>query len=151
MRVRRDINSIPARSARETWDSIVSLVSGTDSIDAGKLAAAGSVIVTIITDENPATKPFILEGVGPQLRIYCRYGFGAVNDDGSVDSLTWNPTAGDWVLHVPCDAANLGWVGKALAQISPRLRAFDMSEEDRAEESSTSDASEIVVDWNVKG
>ena len=59
---------------------------------------------SIITDEHPAKRAIVIEGVGPHLRLYCRYGMSAVEEGGAVDSLTWNPTAGDWKMHVPCDA-----------------------------------------------
>src|SRR5688572_9689637 len=103
MRIRRDITSIPERSASETWQRIVDLVTGSDSKDGQQLKAAAGVMGSIITDEHPAKRPILLEGVGPQLRIYCRYGMDAVEDGTAVDALNWNPTAGDWTMHVPCD------------------------------------------------
>ena len=128
MRIRRDISSIPLRSGSETWARFVELVSGVDSNDAEHLAAAGGVIASIIADEIPADRPFLLEGVGPQLRIYCRYGAEAIQEGDDVDPLTWNPTAGDWTLYVPCDGENIGWVGNALSKISRRLKVFDVAE-----------------------
>jgi hypothetical protein len=156
MRIRRDINSIPVRSAAETWDVIMGLVTGSGSIDVEQLRKAGSTIGSVITDELPAERPFILEGCGPQLRIYCRFASKAMEGDDAVDPLTWNPTAGDWTLHVPCDAENLSWVQSALKASAPRIKVFDIAEADRFEEdaaakpSSKHTAGEIVVDWNVK-
>jgi hypothetical protein len=156
MRVRRDINAIPVRSAADTWDTMAGLVTGGDSVDAEQLRKAGSTIASIIADELPAEHPFIFEGCGPQLRIYCRFGFKALEVDETIDPLTWNPTAGDWTLHVPCDAENLSWVRAALKACAPRIKAFDIAEGDRSEESadeamaSKSTASGIVVDWNPK-
>ena len=40
MRIRRDIASIPVRSANETWSAIVALVTGDGSVDREQLAAA---------------------------------------------------------------------------------------------------------------
>jgi hypothetical protein len=151
MRVRRDISSIPFRSATETWDSIVALVVSSGSRDIEKLKAAGDTIASIITDEIPAEHPFIMEGSGPQLRIYCRYRAAAIQEPDETDTLTWNPTAGDWTLHVPCDAENLQWVERALAKVSPRIKAFDVAKGDRAEEADVPSAhDEVVVDWTVK-
>jgi len=154
MRVRRDISSIPLRSASETWQSIIDLVTGSGSKDAQQLRNAAGVMGSIITDEHPASRAVMLEGVGAQLRIYCRYGMKALEEGGKVDSLTWNPTAGDWTMHVPCDEENIEWVRKAFAG-SPRIKVFDVAEADRAEdEEKTSVAkaeSSIVVDWNLKG
>ena len=154
MRVRRDVSSIPFRSASETWQAIVDLVSGPDSTDIQHLKGAAGVMGSIITDEHLAPRAIILEGVGPQLRIYGRYGMKAVEAGGDVDALTWNPTAGDWTMHVPCDAQNMSWVKAALAKSSPRLRVFDILETDRAEEeegTAAAKSSGVVVDWNVRG
>jgi hypothetical protein len=155
MRVRRDISSIPHRSASETWQRILDLVTGDRSKDAQQLSAAGGVMGSIITDEHPASRPVILEGVGPQLRLYCRYGMSAIEAGNAVDALTWNPTAGDWTMHVPCDAENIGWVKALLAAAAPRIKVFDVAEADRAEEEEGGSAAragaEITVDWNFRG
>ena len=47
------------------------------------------------------------------------------------DPLNWNPTAGDWTMHVPCDADNIAWVKKSLAANSPRIKVFDVDEDER--------------------
>ena len=44
MKVRRDIASIPKRSAAETWSEIVRLITGGGSVDATSLMAAASVM-----------------------------------------------------------------------------------------------------------
>ena len=154
MRVRRDISSIPQRSASETWQRIVDLVTGRGSTDIQQLNAAAGVMASIITDEHPSSRAIILEGVGPQLRLYCRYGMAAIEAGGAVDVLTWNPTAGDWTMHVPCDAENLAWVKASLAGSSPRIKVFDVAEAERADEENkvaTRGAPEIVIDWNFGG
>src|SRR5258707_15584217 len=107
MRVRRDISSIPSRSAGDTWQRIVDLVTGPGSKDVQQLKNAAGVMGSIITDEHPSIRAIMLEGVGPQLRVYCRYGMKAVEEGGKVDSLTWNPTAGDWGMYVPREARNI--------------------------------------------
>ena len=154
MRVRRDVSSIPLRSASETWQRIIDLVTGKDSKDVQQLKAAAGVMGSLITDEFPASRAIMLEGVGPQLRIYCRYGMKAVEEGAKVDSLTWNPTAGNWTMHVPCDAENIDWVKSSLAKISPRIKAFDVDETDRADEDDkavAAKAADVVVDWNLGG
>lgn len=153
MRIRRDISSIPDRSASETWQRIIDLVTGNGSKDTQQLKAAAGVMGSIITDEHPAARPILVEGVGPQLRIYCCYGVNAIENGGKVDPLNWNPTKGDWTMHVPCDAENIDWVRKSLAGTSPRIRVFDVKDEDRAEDEQeeTAAKSEIVVDWNIGG
>lgn len=154
MRVRRDISSIPHRSASETWQRIIDLVTGPDSKDGGQLNAAAGVMASIITDEHPGAKAIVLEGVGAQLRIYCRYGMVAIEDGSSVDALTWNPTAGDWAMHVPCDADNMSWVKASLAKTSPRIQVFDVTDEEKSEGASASAAKAagaIAINWNIRG
>jgi hypothetical protein len=155
MRVRRDVSSVPFRSAGETWQQIIDLVTGKGSRDVQQLKNASGVMGSIITDEHPAIRAIMVEGVGAQLRIYCRYGMKAVEEGGKVDPLTWNPTAGDWTMHVPCDQENIDWVKTSLADSSPRIKVFDVAESDRADEEETtaaaSSGSGVVVDWNIKG
>jgi hypothetical protein len=155
MRVRRDVSSIPFRSAGETWQRIIALVTGAGSQDVAQLKSAAGVMGSLITDEHPASRAIMLEGVGTQLRIYCRYGMKAVEEGGAVDALTWNPTAGDWTMHVPCDVENIDWVKQCLAETSPRLKVFDVAETDRAEEEEQGVAvprsGGVVVDWNLRG
>lgn len=123
MRIRRDISSIPFQSAGETWQRIIELVTGPDSKDVLQLENAAGVMGSLITDEFPLKRAIMLEGVGPQLRVYCRFGMKAVEEGAKVDALTWNPTAGDWTMHVPCDADNLKWVKDSLAKTSPGSRS----------------------------
>jgi hypothetical protein len=155
MRVRRDVSSIPFQSAGETWQRIIDLVSGSGSKDIEQLKDATGVMGSIIADEHPAVRAIILEGVGAQLRIYCRYGMKAVEEGGAVDALTWNPTAGDWAMHVPCDAENIEWVKGVLAKTSPRIKVFDVAEADYAEDETEGTTAKsgggLVVDWNFRG
>jgi hypothetical protein len=154
MRVRRDISSIPFQSSSETWQRIIDLVTGPGSIDIQQLKNATGVMGSIIADEHPAVRAILFEGVGPQLRIYCRYGMDAVEEGGAVDALTWNPTAGDWSMHVPCDADNMDWVRGSLSKTSPRVKVFDVNTTDRADEDTDragdGAADELVVDWNIR-
>jgi hypothetical protein len=154
MRVRRDISSIPLRSASDTWERIIALVTGPGSKDVGQLSSATGVMASIITDEHPARRAILLEGVGAQLRIYCRFGMKALETGAQVDALTWNPTAGNWTMHVPCDDENIDWVKKSLAKCAPRIKVFDVSDADRAEEEQVpaeSKGGPILVDWNING
>ena len=155
MRVRRDVSSIPHRSAGETWQRIIDLVTGRGSKDVQQLKDAAGVMGSIITGEHPASRAIMVEGVGPQLRIYCRYGMKAVEEGSALDPLTWNPTAGDWTMHVPCDAENMAWVKESLSGTSPRIKVFDVDEADRAEEEQQEAAAksgkDLVVDWNFGG
>ena len=48
MKIRRDVSSIPLRSAEETWDTIVDLVTGTETVDRDQLLAAKAVIADFL-------------------------------------------------------------------------------------------------------
>src|SRR5258708_35142277 len=51
VKLRRDIASIPARSAEETWAKIIALVTASGSVDAQQLQAAAGIMATLITEE----------------------------------------------------------------------------------------------------
>lgn len=153
MRIRRDISAIPVRTGSDTWKQIVSLIVADGSRDVSALNAATAIMASVISDESPATLPFKLEGCGPQLRVYCLYGSKAISAGTDVDKLTWNPTDGDWTMHVPSDADNKSWVAGALAKISGRFKVYDVDDPD-ADETDQKTASALgdalVVDWNMK-
>jgi hypothetical protein len=155
MRVRRDVSAIPLRSASETWEAIIDLVTGQGSKDIRQLQDAVGVMGSIIADEHLKDCAIVLKGVGAQLRIYCRYGMKAIEEGAKLDSLTWNPTAGDWTMHVPCDAENMEWVKASLARTSDRIKVFDVAEGGWEDDESVSvvakNSKEIVVNWNLKG
>lgn len=155
MRVRRNISSIPHRSASETWQQIIDLITGTKSRDVLHLKAASGVMGSIITDEHPAVQPILLGGVGAQVRIYCRYGMDAIEEGDTIDPLDWNPTAGDWIMHVPCDTDNIEWIVASLARTSPRIKVFDVDKGEPAEPDggvkAVHQAAPLIVDWNLRG
>jgi len=153
MKIRRDVNSIPARTAADTWKTIVELIAGPDTQHRADLEAVAGVMGSLIADECPAKEPFILSGVGPRLVLYCAYGSNALTGDENIDSLSWNPTAGDWQLKVPCDHVNLAWVNKSLAKKSARVTAYDV---EKPEVGDTGEAgkgyeNKIKIDWRAGG
>ena len=154
MRVRREVCSIPSRLASETWDAIVELIAGPNSVDVEQLKSASGVLASVITAEHPSTKAIVVEGVGPQLRVYCVYGMKAIEEEKKLDPLTWNPTAGDWTMHVPCDRENIAWVRAALAKLSPRIQVFDVADQERAAPEETTGretGKTVTIDWDFKG
>lgn len=154
MRIRRDVSAIPFRSGSDTWRQILELIVSGGSRDATVLSAATAIMASVISDENPAAMPFKLEGCGPQLRIYCLYGSKAMSTGTKVDALTWNPTDGDWTMHIPSDADNKSWVASALAKISPRFKVYDVEDPEDADETDPKAASvpgnALIVDWKVR-
>ena len=151
MKVRRDIASIPRRSAAETWREIVGLITGGDSVDAASLTAAASVMESLITDEHPAKVPIVVKGVGSRLVVYCLFGEDAMDADLEVDRLGWNPTAGEWAMTAPTDAADVPWMDKTLRERAPRISVHDVNVAPADEEAKGSSAQELKIDWGALG
>jgi hypothetical protein len=89
MKVRRNIASIPVRSAAETWQTIITLITGAGSVDVDSLTKAASVMESLIADEHPANVPIVLSGSGPRLVIYLLYNENAMEVGKDVDALSW--------------------------------------------------------------
>ncbi|NEJ21662.1 hypothetical protein GR247_15980 [Rhizobium leguminosarum] len=150
MKVRRDIASIPRRSAKETWDTIVNLVTGAGSVDALTLREAASVMQSLITDEHPAKVPIVVKGSGNRLVIYLSYGEDAMDADLSVDPLTWNPTAEDWSMTAPSDATDVEWMNGTLKTRAPRIRVHDVAAPAGCDEEETATKSaDLTFNWGA--
>ncbi len=150
MKVRRDIASIPLRSAEETWGEFKKLVTGTGSVDAGQFDAAASVITSLITDEAFRSEPLTLTGVSHRLVVYLLHAHDALEAGTSIDKLAWNPTAGDWKLFVPCPDEQYDWAKKTLSTRAPRFVVLKPGEKILEEEKETESAKSMVgVNWGV--
>lgn len=153
MKIRRDIASIPKRSASQTWSTITDLITGPDSVDAKTLTAAASIMESLITDEHPGKYPITIKGVGNRLVIYLAFNEDAMEVDSSVDSLNWNPTAGQWTMTAPCDPEDAAWMNKALQERAPRITVHDVNtppaDEDDTE--AASKARTLKVNWGALG
>ncbi len=151
MKVRRDIASIPKRSAAETWRKIVELITGSGSVDAASLTAAASVIESLITDEHPAKVPIVVKGVGSRLVIYCLFGEDAMDADLAVDKLSWNPTAGNWAMTAPTDAIDVSWMNNTLRERAPRITVHDVRLAPTNDEEATERTQELKINWGAVG
>lgn len=151
MKVRRDIASLPVRSARETWDAISKLITGRESIDKEQLTAAASIVSAAIADEHAAVAPIVVKGVGRRLVIYTVHGPDAMEHGPVIEPLTWNPTAGSaWRITVPCDAEDVEWMSEALRSRASRVSVHDVNvipvDDDREE---PQHAAEVVINWGA--
>ncbi|MER2508576.1 MAG: hypothetical protein ABTQ27_07425 [Amaricoccus sp.] len=126
MKVRRDIASIPKRSAADTWRVIVDLITGPGSVDVETLTAAASVMESLIADECPAGVPIVVKGVGARLVIYCLFGEEALEAGADVDRLNWNPTEGNWAMTAPAESGDVAWMNNALKDRAPRIKIQDI-------------------------
>jgi len=150
MKARRDIASIPARSAAETWRAIAELITGDGSVDASQLKAAASVMESLIADEHPKTTPIVVKGSGPRLVIYCLYDEEAMAADKGVDPLTWNPTAGEWRMTAPCEEEDVSWMNNTLKKRGPRISVHDANKPaEDGEEAEASKEGDVTIDWGV--
>ena len=151
MKVRRDISSIPLRTAEETWETIVGLVTGEGTIDGDQLKAAASVMASLITDEAFKDHPLTMTGVSHRLVMYLLHGPDALETGVDVDRLAWNPTAGDWRLYLPCPEEDFDWAKKTLAERAPRFVVIKPSDaaggEDAGKDSNKSES--LTVNWGV--
>lgn len=152
MKIRRNISSIPQRTADGTWSSIIKLITSPNSIDANQLEAARGVMTSLITDELYEEHPLALVGHSHRLVIYLFYGHDSIENGDSIDPLSWNPTAKDWKLYVPCDESNFDWAQKILSKKAPRLILHGLdekSEEESDSEKSFANSETIKIDWEA--
>ena len=150
MKIRRDISALPLRSGKATWEAIVDLVTGADSNDVDQMAAAAPVVASLIADEHYADHPLTLAGVSHRHVIYLRYGAAALEAGLAVDGLAWNPTAGDWTLHVPCEAGALAWARGHLQEKAPRVVLHELGSPppgDAASTESVQKRAPLRIDW----
>ena len=148
MKVRRDIASIPVRSASETWRDIIELVTDSDSVDKQQLDAAASVMESLIADETSAHVPIIFKGNGVRVVIYCLYNEDAIEAGLAMDKLSTNPTAGDWRATAPCEAEDVDWMNKSLKARAPRITVHDVAEKP-AEAKEQQKAKGLEIDWGA--
>jgi len=153
MRIRRDIASIPVRSAKETWRAIIDLVVADSSVDRGQLDAASSVMEALIAGEQPATAPIVFKGYGPRVLIYCVYNEGAMEAGHDIDRLNANPTVGDWRVTAPCAEGDVSWMNETLRDRAPRARVYAANDQPSEDEERTagSAAKPIEIDWRRLG
>lgn len=155
MKVKREIASIPVRTAGETWQAIIDLITRAGSVDADTLKAAASVMESVIADEHPATVPIVVKGEGPRLVIYLLYNEAAMEAGKDVDPLNWNPTGETgWRMTAPAEASDVGWMGKTLKGRAPRITIHDAAvppaDEDEGKANATAKQA-LKIDWGVLG
>lgn len=147
--VTRTLAATPARTASETWEQIVGLISEAGSPSRRELDSVSGIAASVIAEETPSQAPIVVAGNGPRLRVYCVYGEDAVLGEGcDENSLSWNPTEGDWKLYLPCPKEDLGWVGEALKRKSNHVVPYDLNKDlprDEASEDAKRAASSLSV------
>jgi hypothetical protein len=145
--VARRIIATPVRSASEAWVVIVRLLAPQPGSEAYKeLLAVGGIACSLITDETFKDAPAVVYGSGPRVRIYCLYDDEACSGENASEvPLTFDATAGDWQMSLPCQADDLDWVQEALKKQSTRVTARDMTVAVETEQAVTDNAATQVV------
>lgn len=149
MKIRRNIASVPTRSAQETWHAIVNLVTGPDTVDRGQLDAAASIMESLIADEQLANAPIIFKGAGPRVVVYCLYDEDAMGAGLDIDPLNVNPTAGNWRATVPCESEDVDWMNSSLKQQAPRITTHAADEAPVEEGEAEEAAGDFDIDWGA--
>jgi hypothetical protein len=143
--IARRFVSIPERTATATWKDISALLApDSASAAARELTSVMGIACSLITREA-MTSPIVVYGSGPRVRIYCLYNEDATEgDDANEAPLSFDPTAGDWKMSLPCPADDLTWVQNSLKGKATHIFARDMAtvvedeEEDDGRQSSDS-------------
>lgn len=146
--VARRIIATPVRSAIETWQVILDLITpDSNSLEREELLAISGIACSLIADETMKSSPVVVYGSGPRVRIYCVYDEDAIaGENAKEDSLPFNATENDWQMSLPCQNSDLTWVQAALKKISCRVTARDMESDvdtEKAQSSTTFKATEI--------
>ena len=122
--IRRDIVSVPRRTAGETWQRISELVSKEGSDARAELYAARHVATALIGQESTKCDPAIFSGTGPQVRVY------TLHDDASLEAdldderpLVTYVADGAWAATLPADDSDLDWASRALKKVTSRITA----------------------------
>lgn len=151
MKIRRNIASVPVRSAKETWSAIVDLVTGDGTVDRVQLDAASSIMEAVIADEQPSAVPIVFKGVGPRVLIYCLYNEDAMEAGKDIDGLSANPTGGNWRATAPCEAEDVDWMNRSLKERAPRITVHDDAEKpvDDDEVADEQAGSAFDIDWGA--
>lgn len=145
--VARRIIATPVRSASEAWAVIVGLLAPQSGSAAHQeLLAVGGIACSLITDETLRDAPAVVYGSGPRVRLYCLYDDEACTGENASEApLTFDATAEEWQMSLPCHADDLDWVQEALKKRSTHVTARDMTAAVEAEQSVTDNAANNVV------
>lgn len=150
MKIRRNIASIPVRTAAQTWQAIVDLITAKDTVDRAQLDAAASVMQSLIADEHPAKTPIVVKGAGPRVVIYLLYNEDAMEAGAAIDALSSNPSAGDWRITAPCEDDDVEWMNKSLATRAPRI-SVHAADDAPADDDEGDSAKALDIDWGALG
>lgn len=119
----RRLVSTPVRSASDTWTAIVALLAPDPTSDARReLNRISGLACAAISSEALRHDPLELRSQGITVRIYCLHGEDAIMTPGyDLHEFAWRPTDAEWQLSIPCEAADVRWLNRELASLSPNV------------------------------
>jgi hypothetical protein len=128
--VARRIASVPVRTAVNTWERIVELMTRPQSPAREELTAITSIAAMLIADEQAKDTPITITGGGPLVRVYTVHGDEAIeHDDADEADLAFNPTSGEaWTLTLPASGADVAIVAAAITS-APHVDVRDVGDE----------------------
>ena len=122
--ISRKFSACPVRTAAQTWETIVNVISDTSSTKTELLSITG-IASSIISDATPKNNPITVIGAGPRLRIYCLYDEDGSTEDANEASLNWKLFDRDWQIYLPVEKADFEWVNKSLQDKGNRFKAYE--------------------------
>jgi hypothetical protein len=128
--VSRTIRAVPFRSARDTWQLIVDILTAAGGASyRPELESVAGIAAAVITEKSPERAPIVVSGGGPRVRIYCLYDESALDGDTQNEQgLSFDALGEDWSVSLPCPAPDLTWVTEALEKKTPRVQVRDAAD-----------------------
>lgn len=124
--VSRKFSASPVRTAVQTWETIINVISSDNEDVRSELFKVTGVASSIISDETPAENAITIIGSGPRLRIYCLYEEDGNTEDANENTLHWNIFEKQWEIHFPVNKDDFVWVSKLLAEKGNRFKAYEV-------------------------
>jgi hypothetical protein len=145
--IARTFIAIPSRSASETWEAIINLLAPAETAARKELKLITGIACSLITREAMKSAPIVIHGCGPQLRFYCIYHEDAITGDSANEGqLTFNPTAGEWAMSLPCPKEEMEWVQGSLLKKTKRITARDQEEQFESGNQEKSSDANVTLD-----
>jgi len=124
----RRVASVPVRTAGQTWQAVVDLLSQPGSAARTTLESVAGLASMLIAEEYTARSPVVIvPASGSRVRIYTLHGDDALGDDVNESALAvWPAVAAGWSLALPVSAEDLELAERTLAKV-PGVTAYEMT------------------------
>ena len=127
--IRRSVRATPHRTGAETWLFICDLLAKKGTAPRSELESVAGIAEQLVCSESPRSAPIVVYGAGPRVRIYCLYDEDALtDDDANEDSLSFDPTDGEWKMSIPAEEDDVSWANAELKKHSAKIVAREKNE-----------------------